>query len=215
MPPILESNHLSCYYGQFCALAETNLVLQGGEIAVLTGPNGAGKTTLLLSLCGLLRPTSGQVMVEGFDLVTQEVEAKRRLAFVPDEPRFYSELTAWEHLQFMAQAYRAGDGFAVRAESLLKKFNLWQARDLYPHNYSRGMRLKLGLVMALIRPLRLLLLDEPTSALDAEGVELLKSTLLDLRDSGAAILLSSHDPQMVQDLSAARWTMNQGVLGTA
>ena len=215
MPPILETNQLSRYYGQFRALAETNLALQSGEIVVLAGPNGAGKSTLLLCLSGLLRPTSGRVTVEGFDLYTQEVEAKGRLAFVPDVPRFYTELTAWEHLLFMAQAYRAGAGFEARAEKLLKAFDLWQARDLYPHNYSRGMRLKLGLLMALIRPLRVLLLDEPASALDPEGVELLKSSLVDLRDGGAAILLSSHNPQIAQELGARRWMMSQGQLEAA
>ena len=215
MPHILETNQLSRYYGQFRALAETNLALQSGEIVVLAGPNGAGKSTMLLCLSGLLRPTSGRVTVEGFDLYTQEVEAKGRLAFVPDVPRFYTELTAWEHLLFMAQAYRAGAGFEARAEKLLKDFDLWQARDLYPHNYSRGMRLKLGLLMALIRHLRVLLLDEPASALDPEGVELLKSSLVDLRDGGAAILLSSHNQQIAQELGARRWTMSQGQLEAA
>ncbi|HEX7597532.1 MAG TPA: ABC transporter ATP-binding protein [Polyangia bacterium] len=215
MPPILETNQLSRYYGTFRALAETSLSLQGGEIVVLAGPNGAGKSTLLLCLSGLLRPTSGQVSVEGFDLYAQEVQAKSRLAFVPDVPRFYTELTAWEHLLFMAQAYRAGNGFEARAEKLLKAFDLWQARDLYPQNYSRGMRLKLGLLLALIRPLRVLLLDEPASALDPEGVELLKSNLLDLRDAGAAILLSSHNPQIAQDLGARQWKMSQGQLEVA
>ena len=95
MPPLLQTHNLSRYYGQFRALAETDLELEGGEIAVLAGPNGAGKSTLLLCLSGLLRPTSGSVAVEGFDLYRDEVEAKRRLAFVPDVPRFYTELTAW------------------------------------------------------------------------------------------------------------------------
>jgi ABC-2 type transport system ATP-binding protein len=215
MPPILETTQLSRYYGQFRALAETSLSLQGGEIVVLAGPNGAGKSTLLLCLSGLLRPTSGRVTVEGYDLYTQEVQAKSRLAFVPDVPRFYTELTAWEHLLFMAHAYRAGAGFEARAEKLLKAFDLWQARDLYPQNYSRGMRLKLGLLLALIRPLHVLLLDEPASALDPEGVALLKSSLLDLRDEGAAILLSSHNPQIAQELGARQWTMSQGQLEVA
>ena len=212
MPPILQTQDLSRYYGSFRALSETNLSLFPGQIVLLAGPNGAGKSTLLLCLSGLLRPTSGSVSVEGFDLYTDEVEAKRRLAFVPDVPRFYTELTAWEHLLFMAQAYRAGAGFETRAEKLLKAFDLWAARDLYPQNYSRGMRLKLGLLLALIRPLRVLLLDEPASALDPEGTALLKSSLLDLRDAGAAILLSSHNPQIAQELNARQWTMNQGQL---
>jgi ABC-2 type transport system ATP-binding protein len=215
MPPLLQTNNLSRYYGQFRALAETTLELQGGEIAVLAGPNGAGKSTLLLCLSGLLRPTSGSVAIEGFDLYKDEVEAKRRLAFVPDVPRFYTELTAWEHLLFIAQAYNAGQGFEGRAERLLKSFDLWQGRDLYPHNYSRGMRLKLGLLLALIRPLSVLLMDEPASALDPEGVQLLKAHLLELRDRGAAILISSHNPQLAEELGARRWTMAQGQLEVA
>ena len=212
MPPALETHNLTRTYGEFRALAETNLSLQPGEIIVLAGPNGAGKSTLLLCLSGLLRPSSGEIMVEGFDLYRSEVEAKRRLAFVPDVPRFYSELTAWEHLQFVALAHGAGEGFASRAETLLNELGLWEARHLYPHNYSRGMRLKLGLALAFIRPLKVLLLDEPTSALDAEGAALLKARLLDLRDRGAAILLSSHDPQVAEELGARRWSMRQGHL---
>jgi ABC-2 type transport system ATP-binding protein len=215
MPPLLQTNALTRYYGTFRALAETDLRLNGGEIALLAGPNGAGKSTLLLCLSGLLRPTSGSVSVEGFDLYNDEVEAKRRLAFVPDVPRFYSELTAWEHLLFIAQACNAGDGFEGRAERLLKSFNLWEGRNLYPHNYSRGMRLKLGLLLALIRPIRVLLMDEPASALDPDGVEELKSHLLELRDQGAAILISSHNLQLADDLGARRWNMRQGQLEAA
>jgi len=212
MPPILQTQDLSRYYGSFRALAETNLSLFSGQIVLLAGPNGAGKSTLLLCLSGLLRPTSGSVSVEGFDLYTNEVEAKRRLAFVPDVPRFYTELTAWEHLLFIAQAYDAGAGFEERAERLLRSFDLWEGRNLYPHNYSRGMRLKLGLLLALIRPLRVLLMDEPASALDPDGVEMLKTHLLELRDQGAAILISSHNLQLAEDLHARRWTMRQGQL---
>jgi ABC-2 type transport system ATP-binding protein len=214
MPPLLQTENLSRSYGAFRALTETNLTLQPGEIAVLSGPNGAGKSTLLLCLAGLLHPSSGEIRVEGFDLYRDEVEARRRLAFVPDVPRFYSELTAWEHLQFVAQAHGAGAGFEERASLLLQEFGLWDARQLYPHNYSRGMRLKLGLALAFIRPLKVLLLDEPTSALDAEGVELLKTRLLALSQQGAAVLLSSHDSQLSADLAgrASRWFMRQGRL---
>jgi ABC-2 type transport system ATP-binding protein len=217
MPPLLQTTNLSRSYGAFRALAETNLALQPGEIALLSGPNGAGKSTLLLCLAGLLRPSTGEITVEGFDLYRHEVEARRRLAFVPDVPRFYTELTAWEHLQFVALAHGAGDGFEERAAGLLKEFGLWDARQLYPHNYSRGMRLKLGLILAFIRPVKVLLLDEPDSALDAEGTELLKARLLALSQQGSAVLLSSHDAGLTAGLAenASRWFMRQGILGIA
>jgi ABC-2 type transport system ATP-binding protein len=175
--------------------------LHSSEIAVLLGQNGAGKTTLLLCLSGLLRPTTGTITINGHDLYTDEREAKRQLAFVPDVPRFYSELTAWEHLYFIARAHEVGDDFQQRAETLLHEFGLWEARNLYPHNYSRGMRLKLGMLIALIRPFKVLLLDEPFSALDEESVSFLVERLKELRQSGASILLSSHDPNMARDLA--------------
>ena len=197
----LRASELSRSYGRFQALLPTDLTLRSGEIAVLSGPNGAGKTTLLLCLSGLLRPTAGVITIDGHDLYTEEKEAKRQLAFVPDVPRFYTELTAWEHLYFIAQAHQEGDGFSQKAETLMREFGLWDSRDLYPHNYSRGMRLKLGLLIAFIRPFKVLLLDEPTSALDVESAGLLVERLKQLRQSGASILLSSHDPNLARDLA--------------
>jgi len=208
----LESIELCRYYGEYCALAPTSFTIYEGEIVVLSGQNGAGKSTLLMSLSGLLRPSSGSVRVSGADLYEEEIKAKQQLAFVPDVPRFYTELTAWEHLKFMALAYNAGQGFDERAKSLLDELGLWDARDLFPHNYSRGMRLKLGLALAFIRPFKMLILDEPTSALDPQSVDYLKDKILTLRDQGAAILLSSHNLELITGLNARHWVMEKGVL---
>jgi ABC-2 type transport system ATP-binding protein len=210
----LVARQLSHNYGNYQALSETDLYLQPGEVVVLSGPNGAGKTTLLLCLSGLLYPSSGRVWIDGHDLYGDEVEAKSRLAFVPDVPRFYTELTAWEHLRFVALANHAGEGFEVRAEGLMKEFGLWEARDLLPHHYSRGMRLKLGLVMAFIRPFNVLLLDEPTSALDTEGLELIQSKIRRYRQDGAAILLSSHDRLLSSQLADRVLNMRAGKIYT-
>ncbi|NMC79336.1 MAG: ABC transporter ATP-binding protein [Chloroflexi bacterium] len=208
----LVVKELSKKYNSFLALAPASFDLNAGEIVILSGPNGSGKTTLLSCLSALIRPSSGTVQVSGFDLYRDEVEVRRRLVFVPDVPRFYVELTAWEHLRFIALANEVQQGFEARAEELLRSFDLWQAKDLFPHRFSRGMRLKLGLALALIRPFEVLLLDEPTSALDVEGVELLKGELRRLRDQGATILLSTHDPNLIQQLGDRRLTIRQGVL---
>jgi ABC-2 type transport system ATP-binding protein len=208
----LEARGVSRSFDQFQALAPTDLRLEAGELVAVTGPNGAGKSTLLLCLSGLLRPTNGQVLVEGYDLYRDEPSAKRALAFVPDVPRFYAELTVWEHLQFMALAHHAEAGFPQRAETLLKEFDLWEARQLFPHVLSRGMRLKLGLLIALIRPFRVLLLDEPGSALDAESTGVLREKLDELRSEGAAILLSTHSTELVAGLADKTWTLRHGVL---
>lgn len=208
----LVVKELSKRYNSFLALAPASFELNAGEIVILSGPNGSGKTTLLSCLSALIRPSSGTVQVSGFDLYRDEVEVRRRLVFVPDVPRFYVELTAWEHLRFIALANEVQQGFEARAEELLRSFGLWQAKDLFPHRFSRGMRLKLGLALALIRPFEVLLLDEPTSALDVEGVGLLKGELRRLRDQGATILLSTHDPNLIQQLGDRRLTIRQGVL---
>jgi ABC-2 type transport system ATP-binding protein len=215
MPRILQAIGLSHSYGAFQALAPTDLTLTAGEIFVLEGPNGSGKSTLMLCLAGLMRPTEGTVRIEGYDLYADEPEAKRRLAFMPDVPRFYAEMTAWEHLRFLALAHDAGEGFESRAEQLLKEFGLWEARDLLPHLYSRGMSLKLGLLFALIRPFKVLLLDEPTSALDAATSRMFVTRLAALRGQGAAILLSTHDPDLKSGLADRVFFLEHGRLSVA
>jgi len=213
--PSLQAKEISRSFGQFQAVARVDLELHAGEIVVLTGPNGAGKTTLLLCLSGLLRPTTGSVLVEGYDLYRDERPAKERLAFVPDVPRFYQELTAWEHLRFISLAYGVEQGWEERAGRILREFGLWESRDLYPHNLSRGMRLKLGISLALVRPCRVLLLDEPTSALDPESAELFRERLVQLGNTGTAILLTSHDLGLAERLSGRIWRMEHGILETS
>ena len=208
----LQAHNISHSYDTFQVLAPTDLDLRTGEITILVGPNGAGKSTLLLCLSGVLRPTTGDVIVAGYNVYSQEQDAKRCLAFVADVPRFYTELTAWEHLRFMALAHNAMEDFDVCAEELMREFNLWAARDLFPHNYSRGMRLKLGLSLALIRSFKVLLLDEPTSALDPESIEFLVKRLCKLRDHGASILISTHDSDFGKGFADNFWAIDNGIL---
>jgi ABC-2 type transport system ATP-binding protein len=206
---------LSKKYDSFVALAPTNFELMGGEISILSGPNGSGKTTLLSCLTGLVPPSSGTVKVMGYDLYKDEVEVRRRMVYVPDVPRFYLELTAWEHLRFIALANGVEKDFEQRAERLMRKYGIWEAKDLFPHHYSRGMRLKLGLALALIRPFDVLMLDEPTSALDEEGVSMLVDELRSLRNAGAAILLTTHDPGLIDQLADRRLLIRNGEIKAA
>jgi ABC-2 type transport system ATP-binding protein len=208
----LAVTDLSKKYNGYTILAPVSFALYPGEITVLSGQNGSGKTTLLSCIAGLLRPSSGSVTVDGFDLYRDEVEVRRRLYLVPDVPKFFLELTAWEHLRFIAMANNDIQDFDSRAELLLQKLGLWAVKDQFPHHYSRGMRLRLGLALALIRPLEVLLLDEPTSALDSYGVGVLINELQALRTRGATILLSTHDPGLIDQLADRHFTLTQGVL---
>ena len=192
----LHAVNLSHSYGSTQILNPFDLTVNSGEIVSVRGPNGSGKSTLLLCLAGLLRPSTGDVTVCGHDIYEDEPAAKRDLAFVPDVPRFYLEMTAWEHLRFIALAHDAEDDFEARAEALLNEFGLWHVRDQFPHQFSRGMRLKLGLVLAFVRPFKVLLLDEPTSALDAAATKLVRDRLIAKRDEGASCLIVTHDPEL-------------------
>jgi ABC-2 type transport system ATP-binding protein len=210
MLPLLEVKNVSRLYGEFRAIHPLDFNIPAGEIIVLNGPNGAGKTTLLNCLSGLLRPSTGNVFVEGFDLYKDEVEAKKRLAYVPDVPHFYQELTTWEHMQFICMAFGIEQGWEKQAEIILRDYGLWDSRDLYPHNLSRGMRLKLGISLALVRPFKVLLMDEPTSALDMESSSNLITSLISLSDRGCAIFITSHDQSLVQRLGGTSWRMEAG-----
>jgi ABC-2 type transport system ATP-binding protein len=209
---LLDVRGLTRSFGEFQAVKPVDFEITAGEIIILTGPNGSGKTTLLHCLSGVLRPTKGSILIEGYDLYQEELAAKQRMAFIPDVPRFYPELTSWEHLYFISLAFGVGQGWEMRAETVLRDFGIWESRELYPHNLSRGMRLKLGICLALIRPFKLLLMDEPTSALDAESVDLFLQKLMLLRDDGKSILFTSHDLNQVHRLGGKTWRMDQGLL---
>lgn len=208
----LEVRNLSKQYGSFVALAPTDLTLNVGETVILSGQNGSGKTTLLTCIANLVKPSSGTVTVDSFDMASNEIEVRKRLVFVPDVQRFYVTMTVWEHLRFIAMANNVLDGFDQRAEALLREFGLWQTRDHFPHNYSRGMKLKLSLAMAFIRPFTVLLLDEPTSALDEESVDLLLQKIKDLRQQGTSILMSTHNPLTKQQFGDRQFLVEEGVL---
>ena len=216
MTDILEVEDLSKKYNEYYAVSPVSFSLKPAEIVVLTGPNGSGKTTLFSCLTGLIHPSSGTVKVAGFDLYQDEVEVHRRMAFVPDVPRFYTELTAWEHIEFIASANNLNkEEIENKGKKSLEDLGLWEARSLFPHNYSRGMRLKLGLAMAFIRPFDVLLLDEPTSALDVESVDLLIDLLRRFRDNGKTILLSTHDQRLIESLSDRQLFIANGVIKEA
>jgi len=211
----LVVKELSKKYNSFIVLAPVSFALHAGEITVLSGLNGSGKTTLLACMAGLIRPSSGTVTIDGFDLYRDEIDVRRRLVFVPDVPRFYLELTAWEHLRFIAMANNDLLTFEDKAEALMRKLGLWEVKDYFPHHYSRGMRQRLSLALALIRPFGVVLLDEPTSALDTDGIDMLTGELQELRTQGKAIFMSTHDSRLVDRLADRIFTLRQGLLETS
>jgi ABC-2 type transport system ATP-binding protein len=191
VPPILQAGAVAYRYGTTPVLQDVTFQLPPASMTVLIGRNGAGKTTLLRCLSGWTRVYDGTITINGQTVTRQERAIREQVVFVPDTPDFYDALTAWEHLQFVAQLHRLPD-WSVRAEALLHDFGLWTNRAAYPFTFSRGMRYKLALAMALLIRPPLLLLDEPFGPLDPEASAFLWGRLLALREAGTAVLLSSH-----------------------
>ena len=196
---MIEIEGLSKHYGSVCAVDALSLRVESGEILGLVGPNGAGKTTTLRCASGIIPPTAGSVRISGFDLVKTPVEAKRRLAFVPDEPRLFDYLTARDHLRMIARLYGVADG-AARAETLLDELELGEKKDAYPAELSRGMKQKLMVAMALLHRPEALLLDEPLTGLDPAAIRRMKDRIRETARSGVAVVLSSHMLHLVEEL---------------
>jgi ABC-2 type transport system ATP-binding protein len=186
-------------YDGFRAVDGLSLRVEAGEILGLVGPNGAGKTTTLRCLSGVIPPTSGRIALAGFDLESRPVEAKRELAFVPDEPRLFEHLTAWNHVQLFSRLYGVEDGLE-RGRGLLEEVGLADRLHAFPAELSRGMKQKLLLACALLHRPRALVFDEPLTGLDPASMRRTKRTIVATARQGAAIIVSSHMLQLVEEV---------------
>jgi ABC-2 type transport system ATP-binding protein len=195
--------------GSFTAVADLSFAVGPGEIVGLIGPNGAGKTTTLRSLAGILRPTSGLLLIDGYDLLQDPLEAKRRLAFMPDEPHLFEYLTVEEHLRLVARLYNVVD-FERRAATLVAELELGGKERSLPGELSRGMRQKVVIACGLVRDATTLLFDEPLTGLDPRGIRRMRETIVARGRAGAAILLSSHLLPLVEEICTRVIIMDRG-----
>ncbi len=195
--------------GPFTAVDDLSFEVANGEIVGLIGPNGAGKTTTLRSLAGILRPTSGNVRVDTHDLIDDALQAKRRLAFMPDEPHLFEYLTVEEHLRLVARLYSVDD-FDRRARDLITELELTGKEKSLPGELSRGMRQKVVIACGLVRNATTLLFDEPLTGLDPLGIRRMRETIVARAKAGAAILLSSHLLHLVQEICTRVIIMDRG-----
>lgn len=208
---MIHVQQLRKVYDGRVAVADLSFQVRGGEILGLVGPNGAGKTTTLRAICGIHPPTSGHVSIGGFDVERQAMEAKRRLALIPDEPHLFASLTVWEHLDFTARVYGVRD-WQPAAERLLAELELADRRDSMADELSRGMRQKVAVACALVHDPAALLLDEPLTGLDPRGIRTLYDTLRRRAAAGAAVVLSSHLLGQIEGLCTSFLILRQGQL---
>jgi len=189
--PSLAIEHLRVDFPEVIAVNDLSLAVDPGDVCGLIGPNGAGKTTTMRAVSGLQEFTRGSVKVDGHELAREPDELKRRLGFMPDYCPTYDQLTASEFLDHFARAYDVPNR-AKRIEECLELTWLAEKRDALCEGLSRGMKQRLVLAKTLLPDPQVLLLDEPASGLDPLGRIELRKILLSLRDSGKAVLISSH-----------------------
>lgn len=208
---MLIVNNLIKRYGKQNAVDDISFELQGGEVVGLLGPNGAGKSTTFKCIVGLLRKTSGEITIGGFDHLS--VEAKRFFSYIPETPYVYDLLTVQEHLQFIAQAYGVKE-WKSKANELLEMFELDDKRDKLGRDLSKGMRQKVSICCALLPDPQLLFFDEPMIGLDPKAIKNTKKIFKELKEAGKTILVSTHMIDSVEAIADRIMILKEGrILG--
>ncbi len=188
-------------YGKFTAVDGVSLEVPAGEIHGFLGPNGAGKTTTIRMIAGLLKPTSGRIVIAGHDLAREAETAKGALGFIPDRPFIYEKLTAGEFLRFHAGLYGLdGDAVEKRVVELLGLFELGRWEGELVESFSHGMKQRLVMCAAFLHRPRGVLVDEPMVGLDPRGARLIKDVFRQMAKNGVAILMSTHTLEVAEEM---------------
>ena len=203
---MLSVNNVTKKYGKVIANENITLQIADGQIAVLLGPNGAGKSTIIKSIIGFLK-YQGSVTVDG--LLNKSIEAKRIMGYIPEIPSLYPNLTVDEHMEFVARAYKL-DNYKEYKEELLRRFELDDKKKKFGDELSKGMQQKLSICCGLLPKPKLILFDEPMIGLDPHAIKELKSMLLELKQQGASILVSTHMIDSIEELWDTTYIMMKG-----
>jgi ABC-2 type transport system ATP-binding protein len=211
-PPV-QIDGVTKTFGHKVALKNISFSVPSGQICGLLGPNGAGKTTLFRLLMGILKATEGKLLVDGRDAFEERVEVKRLIGFLPDEPVFYSYLSGREVLDLSA-AMHGLDPIETtgRITPLIAKLRLAADIDNYAEDYSRGMKKKLGLLLAMLHEPKVLVLDEPTNGLDVESTYLFYDMIFETAKQGTTVLFSTHLMDHVTKLCSHAVIINEGTV---
>lgn len=205
---MLEVQNLSKTYGKYLAVDHVTFMVPSGKIGILLGPNGAGKSTIIKSIAGLLRYEGG-IGIQGMSSKT--MEAKKIFAYVPELPAMFDALTVREHMEYIRRAY----GSSITDEEidqLLHRFELYDKQEKLGNELSKGMMQKVSICCALALKPQVILLDEPMVGLDPKAIKELKEVVLELRDAGCTILISTHMLEMVKEIWDIMYVMEKGKL---
>jgi len=200
-------------FGSKTAVKGVSFSVPAGQICGLLGPNGAGKTTLFRLLMGILKATHGQILIDSLDAFDDRVEVKRIIGFLPDEPVFYSYLSGREVLELSAAMHGLDVAATMdRIDPLVHQLRLGVDIYDYAEDYSRGMKKKLGLLLAMLHRPKLLVLDEPTNGLDVESTHLFYDLISETAAGGTTVLFSTHLMDHVTRLCSHAVIINEGAL---
>jgi len=211
MDVAIDVRDLTKRYGDVLAVDHISFKVREGEIFGFLGPNGAGKTTTIRMLIGILRPDEGSAIVNGFDIVEDTLSVRERIGVVPEVSNAYVDFSAWENLMFIGELYGIPKSERVeRAIRLLKDFGLYNVRDRIVKGFSKGMKERLLLCMALIADPDIIFLDEPTSGLDVESKWIVWDRIREENANGKTIFLSTHNMDEAQRLCHRIAIINHG-----
>ncbi len=199
----IEAVNLTKYYGSFQAVKGVSFSVKSGEVFGFLGPNGAGKTTTIRMLTGLLKPDSGEVRVLDYDMLDEreKIKAREKTGIVPEMANPYVDLTAMQNLRLMGELYGMSKAeIEKRSLELLREFNLYEKRNVKVRGFSKGMRQRLIIAMAMIADPELYFLDEPTSGLDVISARLIKDVIREEKRAGKTIFLTTHNMDDANEL---------------
>ena len=207
----IEVEDLTKRFGNFTAVDHIDFKVEAGELFGFLGPNGAGKTTTVRMITGVIKPDAGKASIMGYDVERETINAKQMAGVLPETSNAYIDLSAWQNLMLMAKLYGlAKKERQNRAEDLLKRFGLYEKKDVAVKGFSKGMKQRLQICMALISEPQVLILDEPTSGLDVQSSRLIRSIIADLNAQGVTFLLTTHNMEEANQLCSRIAIINRG-----
>jgi len=210
---MIELSHLTKNFGDLVAVSDLTLQVERGQFFAVLGPNAAGKTTLLRVLAGLLKPTSGAARVAGFDIQTEPLEARRRMAYVPDFPFLYEKLTPWEFFRFTGQIFQMSEArLEEAARELIPRFNLEEFARKPIDGLSHGTRQRVAIVASLLHEPEVIIIDEPMVGLDPQHARVVKDVLKERTRRGCTVFLSTHQLSVAEEMADRVGILHQGRL---
>lgn len=201
-PAMIELVQLVKKFGDLTAVNHVSLKIPRGEFFALLGPNAAGKTTAIKLLAGLIKPDAGSARICGFDIQAQPLEARRRLAYVPDFPFLYDKLTAWEFFRFTGQLFQLDAALIEKnSQELIARFHLGEFADRALEGLSHGTRQRIAIVSALLHDPEVFVIDEPMVGLDPQHARVVKDVLKERSLAGMTVLVSTHQLSIAEEMA--------------